>query len=282
MKKSQHKSASSNTIFKAGSTTYYWSSIFFPPTQRAEVADLYAFVRTADDFVDAIPAQEQEFYAYKQETLAALAGTTPTHPQIQALMQLVGKHSFDTSWIQDFLNAMESDLNHKPYRTYEQLHNYMYGSAAVVGLMMCAILGISSEGHAAAVKQGEAMQLINFIRDVAEDNELDRQYLPSVELKKFGLADLTQHTAEQHASQFRAFMRAQIEYYHELQASATDGYGHIPYRYRVPIATAATLYGWTARTIAHNPHIVFERKVKPSKTRVIATALWCSIRYARC
>jgi 15-cis-phytoene synthase len=113
------------------------------------------------------------------------------------------------------------------------------------------------------------MQYINFIRDIREDNLLGRQYIPTTELKKYNLSDLYLETAQKQPKEFAECVQAQIVTYKKWQAEAQKGYSYIPYRYRVPIMTAAWIYDWTVNIIAKDPHIVFKKKVKPNKFLVI-------------
>jgi phytoene synthase len=138
--------------------------------------------------------------------------------------------------------------------------------------MMARIMGLSDAALQAAARQGRAMQYINFIRDIAEDNALGRLYLPADEIAAAGLADLSEAQAKAHPEAFAALMRTQIERYDGWQAEATAGFRYIPRRYRIAIRTAVDMYNWTSRCIAADPLIVFSRKVKPKKWRVLLTA----------
>ena len=121
------------------------------------------------------------------------------------------------------------------------------------------------------------MQYINFIRDIAEDNELGRQYFPVSELQKYGLPSTKMADAYRHPAAFREFIEAQLAYYTEWQAEASKGFKYIPHSQRIALRTAVDMYNWTAHTIAKNPFIVFDKKIKPSKSRVVARALVRSI-----
>jgi len=278
-------------IFKAASTTYYYSSLFFTPTVRDAVSTFYAFVRVADDFVDAIPQQKEEFFAFvaeyerqrgnvgvnkaKKATRLVSDQVSKRHREIiKNMIQLQIEYGIEDAVIDAFLKAMKSDLSKNVYGTMDETIEYMYGSAEVIGICMVRILGLPAAAQQAAQLQGRAMQYINFIRDIAEDLTLNRQYLPTTELKRFGLANLSQEEALKKPAAFREFMRAQIAQYTQWQAQAAEGYTYIPYRYRVPIVTAARMYGWTARQIAKDPFIVYQKKVKPSKQHVVLFGLW--------
>lgn len=255
-------------IFKKGSTTYYFSSIFFPPEIREKVTTLYAYVRTVDDFVDTQPADSQAFFSYKDATLH---GET-TDEIIQNFLNLSKENNFQKKWISAFLNSMELDLNKKTYSNFEELEAYMYGSANVIGYMMASIMKLSSTAYEYAGLQGKAMQLINFIRDIKEDYQLGRVYIPQDDMQLFNVDTIIPHTSTQ-KSNFIRLVQFEIERYFQIQNAAEKGYHYIPKRYLIPIKTAAKMYYWTAKKIYENPLVVLEQKLKPSKLRIMTNVI---------
>ena len=247
------------TIFKKGSTTYYYSSLFFPANLRNSVTTLYAFVRTADDYVDAIPQQESEFNNFKKATSDALNGISTEHNIITPFIALLKEHTILKEWVTAFLNSMSADLHKKIYATYEELEEYMYGSAEVVGLMMARLMKLPEQSYNAARTQGKAMQLLNFIRDVKEDLELGRQYIPESDLRQVGVKKLSPSDIN-----IEKLITYEINRYFLLQKKAEEGYKYIPRDYLIPIKTAADLYKWTAKTILKDPRIIFRKKIKPT------------------
>lgn len=256
-------------IFFRGSRTYFFSSIFFPEDLRNDVFTLYSFVRKADDFVDSIPQQQAAFEKFRREYLDCLNGKPSEEIIITEFVNLIRKHHFPTDWVEAFLNAMESDLHFQPYQHLSQLEHYMYGSAEVIGLMMAQMMGLPKQSHDSAKLLGKSMQYINFIRDVAEDNALGRQYIPQEQLNEFGLQNLTLEHVQRHQEQFTACVQKQIETYRVWEKSAREGLVLIPRQYRSPIQTANDMYRWTAEQIYQNPMIVYKRKIKPSPPRIL-------------
>jgi len=270
-------------IFKAGSTTYYWSSRFFPKDVRADVLKLYSFVRVLDDYVDSLPQQTQAFYALRTAWQAAQADPafdigparhdTVDQRVIKNIVGLARTHRFDADWITAFWNTMQSDLEGRRYQTLADSLAYVHGSAEIIGLMMARIFGLPPEAGRAARLQGRAMQWINFIRDIAEDNQLGRCYFPREDLDVFGLDDLQAATAQAHPERFAAFMRFELGRYAAWQAEAARGYKHMPHRLRVAVATASDMYAWTAEQIGRQPFAVFGQKVKPGRSRIVRSGL---------
>ncbi len=259
-------------IFKKGSTTYFYSSLFFPPEIRDNVFTLYAFVRTADDYVDAIPQQTKKFLEFKQETRHGFTGKKVNDPIISDFIHLCQLTKITQSEVFAFFDSMEADTKKYTYKSYKELQNYIFGSASVIGIMMAKIMKLPKEAYHAAQKQGEAMQLINFIRDIREDIELGRTYIPQEDLKRFSLKSVQPKTQIEQ-THFKKMIRFEIERYFAIQKEADYGYHYIPPRYRIPIMTAADMYNWTAREIEKNPLVIFRKKVKPEPIRVILSFL---------
>ena len=270
-------------VFKAGSTTYFNSSLFFPPAMRKEVFALYGFVRVADNYVDAVPQEAEAFRRFVERYRAARAGVWAGDPIIDDFVALEGALGFNPAWTEAFLGSMEADLTKRFYRTEEEMLEYVYGSAEVIGLYMAKIMRLPEEAHPAARVLGRAMQVINFIRDVAEDAGMGRRYLP-VERGGKRLLEVAddwlpaREWARTNPEAWAEFLRGHLERYAGWQAEAEAGYGFIPRRARVAVRTAGDMYKWTARRIAADPFVVFGRKVKPKRWRILLQAAWNGLR----
>ncbi len=258
------------TTFKKGSTTYFNSSIFFPADVRRDVTVLYAFVRVADNFVDAIPQQRAAFDAFCARYRAAIAGAPAGDAIVDDFVELSRRKAFDEAWTEAFLHSMALDLEKESYDTIEETLEYIYGSAEVIGLYMARLLDLPEASLHSARMLGRAMQYINFIRDIDEDNRLGRRYLP---LGDSGLRSLSRGEAEAKPDRFSRFLRGEIKRFAAWQLEAERGFGFIPKRYLIAIKTASDMYKWTARRIGRTPLVVFERKVKPRKSRIVLQAL---------
>ena len=261
------------TIFKQGSRTYFYSSLFFPKDVREDVFTLYSFVRTADDLVDQIPPQKSAFLAFKNRAKQALLGKHTGDLIIDSFAALFYKHTFQSQWIESFLQSMEADLTIKYYQNLDQIKQYIYGSAEVVGLMMAKILGLSPKANLSAQYLGRAMQYINFIRDIAEDQHLGRTYLPQEDIERFGLKSLDFMHIKKQPQEFTRFISFELSRYQHWQKKASSGFIYIPKRYLIPIKTASDMYNWTAWQIARNPISIYEHKSKPSVARIMMTIL---------
>ena len=197
---------------KSGSSFYY-SFLFLPPERRRAITALYAFCREVDDIVDecsdAAVARTKLLW-WRKEIAAMLAGS-PTHPVAQALQPHVATFGLDGAHLNAIIDGMEMDLDQTRYLDYAGLQRYCWHVAGVVGILSARIFGYTDPTTLQyAEKLGLAFQLTNIIRDVGEDARIGRIYLPSDELKQFGVtaADLLH---ARHTEAFVRLMRFQVE-----------------------------------------------------------------------
>jgi 15-cis-phytoene synthase len=267
-----------DSIFRAGSRTYYNASRFFPPGLRRDVTTLYAFVRRADDFVDAVPQDADGFRAFRDTWRLASTGRGVDDPVVGAFTGLWQRDRFPKAWVEAFLDAMEADLTVRSYDTVDAVLGYIYGSAEVIGLFMARLMKLPPEAEAPARMLGRAMQYVNFIRDFREDVALGRRYLP---LEGADPRVTDPAWARAHGDELNAFLRRHIARYRGWAAEGRKGFTFIPRRYRIPIAAAQDMYDWTAERIDADPLVVLDRTVKPGKPRIIAAGLVEALRPGR-
>jgi phytoene synthase len=166
--------------------TYYWATRRLPPDVRLAVHALYAFVREADEIVDgpgraADPAlRRAELDRYEQLLDEALAGAPARDPAIAALVDAGRRHDLPLRQLDSYFDSMRIDCAPVRMASWDELESYMQGSAGAVGRILATLLGAPAERHDSFVSLALAFQLTNFIRDVREDWELDRVYLPGV------------------------------------------------------------------------------------------------------
>ena len=261
------------SIFRKGSRTYFYSSLFFPTHIRREVFILYGFVRKTDNYVDVVPQNRDGFYEFKNKYYQAKKGKETGDIVIDSFVQLAQRKGFEDEWVDAFLHSMELDLTKTRYETLDEVLEYIYGSAEVIGLMMAKIIDLPKESFEHAKYLGRAMQYINFIRDIAEDLELGRVYFPQTDLRQHGLNNLSFEHIKQHPDRFTHFIQTQLDRYCQWQKQAEEGYRFIPKRYLISIKTASEMYHWTAEQISHNPFIVYIQKVKPMISTILLTVI---------
>ena len=265
-------------VQKAHSRTYYFSTRLFPAEVRPRVHALYAFMRYADEIVDTphdLPLGDQlsALEAFEAETMAAVAGEGVYNPVLRAYADTVRSCGIEPATITAFMESMKMDTRVFRYPTYEDLEVYTYGSAAVVGLMMCRVVGAAegeADPHAEAL--GVAMQLSNFLRDIGEDWRRGRVYLPLEDLKAFGYTeeDLAAGVVDE---RFVGLMRFEIDRARRLYAYADDGMGSIPRGRRYPVVVARELYAAILDRIEAQDYDVFSRRAEVSRPAKVAVAV---------
>ena len=257
--------------------TYYFSTLFFPPEVRRSVHALYGFVRYPDEIVDnplpgSDPAASLE--NYREATRDALKTGGSDLPVLHAFADMAHRHALPPEYPMAFLDAMAMDLTRTRYRTFEDLTTYTYGSASVVGLMMCHVIGLSdSAGLAPAHDLGLAMQLTNFWRDIGEDwATRGRIYLPQEDMERFGYTEAM--LAEGIVNdQFVSLMKFEIARAREYYACADVGIPYITPSCRLPVRLARILYSRILDKIEENGYDVFRRRAKTSGLEKAAVLL---------
>jgi len=251
----------------------FYSSLIFPKKVRNDVFVLYGFVRRADDLVDTLPQNLEGFYKFKQNYEQAIKGNKTGDVVIDSFADLAQRKNFDPKWTQAFLDSMEMDLTKKTYYTLDETLEYVYGAAEVMGLYMVNILDLNKKAYPYARYLGRAMQSINAIRDIAEDLEYGRSYIPLTDLKQYELKSLDYNNTKQNPKRFSEFIKGQISRYYHWQEIAEKGYRYIPKRYLISVKTASDMYNWTAKQILKNPFVVYKWKVQPLVIKILTTVL---------
>ena len=270
-------------VQRSHSKTYYFSTRLLPPEVRSHVYALYAFMRYADEIVDnpgatTLDQQLAALEALEEEALAAVVGEEIWNPVLRAYANTVRTRGIEPQNITAFMRSMKMDTHVFRYPTYEDLAAYTYGSATVVGLMMCRVVGVvdeRAEEHAEAL--GVAMQLSNFLRDVREDWVRGRVYLPLEDLERFGYSeeDLGAGVVDE---RFVELMRFEIGRARRLYAFADEGMGYIPRGRRYPVIVARELYAAILARIEAQCYDVFSRRAKTSLLSKFRVAAACAAR----
>ncbi|WP_434444888.1 phytoene/squalene synthase family protein [Lentzea sp. E54] len=263
--------------------TYYLATRLLSAEQRPAVHALYGFARWVDDVVDDVhsgsEAKAGALASVEVRLQAALEDRTTDDPVLAALIDTVRRYDIPVRHFQDFMASMRMDLTVTDYPTYPYLERYVHGSAAVIGLQMLPVLGTSvprEEAEPAAAALGVAFQLTNFIRDVGEDLDRGRVYLPADELAEFGVdrERLLHARARGRADQqVRAALRDQVRRARQVYDRAWPGIGMLAPRSRPCVLTAYRLYGRILDLVEEADCDVLSRRVVVSGGRRLAVAL---------
>ena len=258
--------------------TYFLATLLLPKAKRPFVHALYGFARYADEIVDdlaselSIEEKAQSLSTWGDGVLADLKkGTSDDHVG-RALIDTVKRFDIPHEHFEAFLHSMTMDLTVQEYETYEDLLEYVYGSAAVIGLEMVPILGpLHNDAYEAAKKLGIAFQLANFIRDVDEDLDRGRVYLPIKELAQFGV---TREMLEERVltPEIIEALKFQIARVRQLQAEAAPGIAMLEATSRPCIQAASTLYCGIVDEVEKIGYDIFNQRAKTSTTRRVRVA----------
>ncbi len=269
---------------KAHGTTYYWSTKVLPRIKQHHVHALYAFARYADDIVDEIPGHGgRDVPVEVRRRALADFGVRFAHdveagrsedPILKAVVHTVRAFDIDLTAFERFLHSMTMDLTIDSYRTWDDVLGYMDGSAAVIGEMMLPILEPTDYDTALprARDLGNAFQLTNFLRDIDEDLDRGRQYLPLDDTEQFGV-NLSDRAV---TPEFVELMKFEIERCRELYRSADLGIDALPDRSARCVRAARVLYSQILDKIEAQGYDVFSTRVSVStaqKAAVVAKML---------
>ncbi|MCX5045963.1 phytoene/squalene synthase family protein [Aldersonia sp. NBC_00410] len=274
--------------------TYFLATRLLPAQRRPAVHALYAFARAVDDVVD-IDAGARRPWSDQARDLdrieRRLRGTgTPDEltpawdPVFAAFEDTVRSYEIPREYFWAFLDSMRMDVPGTPlfrnrFADMAELGRYIYGSAAVIGLQLLPVLGTVvpvEEAAEPAAALGEAFQLTNFIRDVGEDLDRDRVYLPSDQLAAFGVDDeLLAYCRRTGTSDRR--VRAALAHLAALNRSiyrrARPGIAMLEPRVRPGISAAFTLYGEILDRIEHDDFAVLQTRAVVPRGRRLAVAV---------
>ena len=257
-------------------TTYYWGALLLPRERRRHVYAIYALCRLADDIVDAagattdrIQATTEALDGFEARFAAALAGR-PDDDTMAAIAASVAECGIDTECFDRFFGAMRMDLSVDHYDTMADLFGYMEGSAAVIGEMMLPVLQpLTPAAKEPARALGFAFQLTNFLRDVGEDLDRGRVYLPQDVLARVA-ADPWRREVD---DPWRAAMRSLIATNRELYDTARTGVAMLPPASARCVATALALYSQILERIEARDYDVFSGRARVPTWRKALTAL---------
>jgi 15-cis-phytoene synthase len=270
-------------LHKRHGRTYYLATRLLPAWKRRHVHALYGFTRYADEIVDqteALPPAERarKLAAWSAEFVAGLGGAPTDDPLLPAVLHTIRVFDIDLDDFRSFLDSMAMDLTVTEYATYADLLAYMEGSAAVIGTMMLPILEAADDRAAArepARQLGLAFQLTNFIRDVGEDLERGRVYLPQEDLDAFGVtrADLEQAAAAGTSSPaIRELIAYEVQRARVHYVAAAPGVPLLAPASQTCIRAAYRIYGAILDEIEAQDYDVFRRRATVPNRRRLSLA----------
>jgi phytoene synthase len=268
-------------IHKETGQTFYYATRLLPERTRTPTYVLYGFFRIADEVVDGGQGLSDEEKRRRLVDIreAALGNQPAEEPVVEAFAEIREDHGIPDEEVVEFIDAMLADIDTDRYETYDDLEEYMRGSAAAVGQMMCALMDPddreAARPHAGAL--GEAFQLTNFIRDVREDiRDLDRVYLPMETLREHDVT-VQQLRDEECTPGFRRAVQTELRRAEQLYRTGVDGIEHLPKDCQFAVLLAATLYAEHHRLVRRQDFDVLSTRPslsRPRKLWVVARTWW--------
>ena len=274
-----------------GSKSFYFATRFFPPHLASAAHAVYWFCRYTDDIVDECSSQDEgrrDLDAWESSLRQCLQDgpVSCQHPVLQVFLDTVQRYQIPIEYPFELIEGMRMDLDLKSYRTFDELRVFCYRVASVVGLMMCWVIGFKKPEDREraiphAIDLGIAMQLTNILRDIDEDMERGRLYLPLDELARFGYSvdDLQARVRNQ---AFHDLMQFQAERAQRFYDQGNDGISFLHQDGRFAVEIASNVYHEILVRLQASSFDVFgHRTVVPAGRKYWITARSLALPFAR-
>lgn len=258
--------------------TYFLATRLLPPAKRPYVHALYGFARYADEIVDDLAStlnpteKAQALTTWGDQVLHDLRSGKSDDNVAAALVDTVNRWQIPIEHFEAFLKSMQMDLTVTQYPTYEHLYEYVYGSAAVIGLQMVPILEpLSADAYEPAKDLGIAFQLANFIRDVGEDLDRGRIYLPLEDLAKFDVS-IDEFKERKVTPRIKELLKYEIARVRELERRSIPGIQLLAASSQPCIDAARILYCGIVDAVEDIDYQVFDKRAKVSNWKRVKVA----------
>lgn len=244
------------------SKSFYFATRFFPRELARSAHAVYWFCRHTDDLVDECASVEQgrrDLEAWAREVESAFRGGLTRNPVLLTFLDAKERHSIPSEYPLDLIEGMRMDLENTRYQEFAELRLFCYRVASVVGLMMSHVIGYNGDALKYAIDLGIAMQLTNILRDIGEDLDRGRIYLPSEEMARFGYSDQDLKRRVRNQS-FRDLMRFQVERARGFYAAAEPGIPLLSANGRFAVKVASDVYRGILKQIERSDFDVFDHR----------------------
>jgi 15-cis-phytoene synthase len=257
-------------------SNFYYAFLFLPAERREALEGVYAYCRLVDDVVDeeaSVEAKLRGIEKWRRELDAVYGGAESGHPVVWKLRQAVQRFPIRREDMEAVIDGCAMDITQNRYANWDELYTYCYRVASAVGLMCIEIFGYCTpKAREYAVDLGIALQLTNILRDVAEDARRGRIYLPTEDLKTYGVSE-EDLFAGRMTPQFLRLMQfeAQRARSHYLRARAAIG--RAEKRQLVVAEIMGDIYYALLEQLERSNFDVWSKKAKVPRGRKMAIAL---------
>ena len=263
-------------VARTRARNFYFSFVMLPPEQRDAMCAIYAFMRYCDDLSDEPGATQSAMDRWSSALRDALDGRPDAHPVWPAFLDAVERYKIPHEYFHAMIEGVASDLKPVHIATFEDLYQYCYRVASVVGLTTIHIFGFTSpEAIPLAEKCGIAFQLTNILRDVKEDADLGRTYIPAEDLQRFGVTVADLH-AGRRSDAFGKLMEFEIDRARSYYQASQPLLGLIQPKTRRSLWTLITIYSRLLERISEARFDVLTRRISLS----VFEKLWIMLRAA--
>ena len=251
-------------VARSRAKNFYYSFLLLTKPQRNAMCAIYAFMRYCDDLSDEPGANRAAIDKWRAELEDALEGRFSGHPVWPAFHFTVRRFDIPHQYFRDMIDGVAGDLEPRTFETFEELYRYCYQVASVVGLTIIHIFGFDTRSALPlAEKCGVAFQLTNILRDIKEDAERGRVYLPAEDLRRFGVTadDLRAGRRDDSFLRMMQFEADRARAYYDESAPLLD---LIHPRSRPSLWALITIYSSLLDRIVRTNYDVFRRRVRLS------------------
>jgi phytoene synthase len=261
------------SLTKSYAKTFYFSLAFLNKEKRQDIYAIYGFCRYSDNLVDDEPDKikaENDLNLWRQKLQSGLDTGDTDDIVLKSFIHVVKKYKIDPRLAFELLDGMEMDLKQNRFETYEELLHYCYLVASVPGLLVLNILGFEggNETLKYASKLGEAMQITNILRDIKEDFERGRIYLPKSDLQNFGVLENDFNRPEP-TQELKNLIQEYTSRAKLLYFEAQKGISSLSKDSRFVVKTASKLYSSILDKIEAKEYDVFAGRVHLSSLEKI-------------
>jgi len=267
----------SKLITKKYGSNYYYATSLFPEKIREAVYVYYAWTRIPDEYVDGGLTKfeaNKKLAHWKHEWLQASTGQKQGSSIHNHMHRLFLQYKVPLQYAEDFLFAMQQDISQVRYTSYNELEKYTHGSAVVVGFTMLCFFGLYKKNLLPGARAlGQAMQLINFLRDIREDvDDLGRIYIPQEDMDRYSVLeeDIIKHV---YSDNFKRLMKFEIDRCRALYKKAWPAIEKLPWRIKFPIRIATRNYEGVLKEIEKADYDIWNTRHGLSKIKKLVVLI---------